>query len=87
MKLTSSDIKILLRGAGCAARYAKLDLDNVGGIAELEHQVRLWLRWNLNCTSKGFIGHDKDIVELRVRLRLITAYKTTLVKEELAKGF
>ena len=87
MKLSSNDLKVILQGLGRASRYVSLDVDNVGGIAHLEHQVRFWLQWNLSCVRQGFIGHDKDIQELRLRLRLINRYKNELAKEELAKGF
>jgi hypothetical protein len=84
MKLSSNDIKQLLHSAAVSARYAKVSPDS---FQILEHQVRFWLRWNKTCVKKGFLGHDKDIEELNLRLRLITDYKNQLVKEELIKGF
>jgi hypothetical protein len=84
MKLSSDDFKLILRSAVSSARYANVDPDY---LLRLEHQVRYWLLWNRQCIEKGFLGHDKDLAELRLRLRVITAYKNALAKEELAKGF
>jgi len=84
MKLSSNDLKIILQKYPTAQR---MDPGTILGLASLEHDTRFWLQWNLNCMKKGLIGHDKKVLELRLLLRLIAAYKNALAKEQLAKGF
>lgn len=87
MKLSSKDIALLIEGMASSNRNVKLDLNNIGGVALIEYQVRRWLLWHRQCVKKGFVGHDGDINKLKMYLRLINNYKKVVVAEDLAKGF
>ncbi len=85
LSFTSADLKSILDLM--VAGSSNTGDVNTNNLDVMEQETRFWLLWNRECAGKGFKGHDKSIEELKLRLRLINAYKNALVKDKLAKGF